>query len=86
MSITRDDERYLCLNQCGDEEATEAGALFRCWLKDTCLGGWNGENIYDFYEAVMDELKFVDADQAEECFEKCDFYELTWVKIRKKLK
>lgn len=45
VTITRDDSRY-----------TIEGARFRAWVGAMDMGGWTGDSVEDFKEAILDEL------------------------------
>ncbi len=69
----KQDNRYIYLNECNDEEARQQGAKWRCWLNAADMGGWLDYDLLDFQDAVFNCLEEVSKEEAEIAFEKCEF-------------
>lgn len=85
MEINRFDKRYIYLNKECDEYAIEKGCKYRCWLNELDMGGWMGDSLTEFEQAVKDELKYAgfsdenglyDEKKYNELLKKCSFVEL----------
>ena len=72
--ITRDDERYFYIADFSEKEIKANGIKYRCWCGDYDLGGWAGDSLDDFMQAVLSELTYANGLSAPD-----DHTYLTWI-------
>ena len=64
----RNDNRYV--------ENDHPEARFEAWMNAAPMGGWTGEEVEDFEQAIRSELEYADADRADEAMSEVEITEV----------